>query len=104
MADLTAGFSARASTPHARRSFWPSFWRAVGAGLRNRLRRWREGRDRRDAFERLSQMDDRQLRDIGLSRSDLDWAGNLPVRFDATEALHRRVGERLGAEGRRLRR
>lgn len=104
MADLTAEYGARASTPHARPSFWLSFWRAVGAGLRNGLRRWREGRDRRDAFERLSEMDDRQLRDIGLSRSDLDWAGKLPVGFDATEALQRRVGERLGAERRRQRR
>lgn len=59
----------------------------------------------RQAFNRLLRMDDRQLKDIGLGRRDLDWALMQDEYADPTEALQHRRLERLNCrrtEARRL--
>jgi uncharacterized protein YjiS (DUF1127 family) len=49
-------------------------------------RLWRNWRARR-SMRLLEKMDDRMLRDMGLTRDDLRWARNLPLSFNATVAL-----------------
>lgn len=46
----------------------------------------------RAAFDTLTRLDDRQLRDIGLTREDVEWASKLPLSRSAAEALKRRRG------------
>jgi len=42
---------------------------------------------KRGAVVRLGQLDDRLLRDIGMDRSDILWAMNLPIAEDAETQL-----------------
>ncbi len=62
-------------------------------------RAWRS----RQELSRLQSFDDRMLKDIGVERSDLDWAKAQPWPVDATIALAGRV-ERRRARIRLLRR
>lgn len=72
--------------------------RKSGAGkprsIGERLIAWFDKRSEqvvdRMAFDTLTRLDDRQLRDIGLTRDDVDWASRLPLSQDAAEALKRR--------------
>ncbi|MCA0433356.1 MAG: DUF1127 domain-containing protein [Proteobacteria bacterium] len=58
-----------------------------GGGLLVRwVRNWRAHR----AVVRLGDMDDRMLRDIGVSRDDLQWARALPLSVNAVLALEER--------------
>ena len=41
----------------------------------------------RAAFDTLTRLDDRHLKDIGLTREDVEWASNLPLSRNAAEAL-----------------
>ncbi len=45
----------------------------------------------RRAVVRLASLDDKVLRDIGVVRSDLDWALRLPLSVNSEEALVERV-------------
>lgn len=51
---------------------------------------WKRWRDRRQfcrLYEPMLMESDAQLKDVGLSREDIAWAMNLPLRFDAHKAL-----------------
>lgn len=41
----------------------------------------------RDAFSHLTRLDDSMLRDIGVTRADVQWAMNLPLSQNASDAL-----------------
>ena len=43
----------------------------------------------RDAFNTLLRLDDRALRDIGVSREDVMWASRLPLTFNAAQELEK---------------
>ncbi|WP_119389969.1 DUF1127 domain-containing protein [Taklimakanibacter lacteus] len=45
----------------------------------------------RREVNQLASFDDFMLADIGVSRADVDWAANLPLTTDPTEALENRV-------------
>ena len=48
----------------------------------------------RRAVARLDELDDFLLRDIGLSREDLQWAAGLPLSVNAAMALEERTREK----------
>lgn len=60
--------------------------------------RFKEYRERRDAFRAMLRLDDHMLEDIGVSRGDLHWAAHLPLSVNASIEL------RKIAEARRRRR
>jgi uncharacterized protein YjiS (DUF1127 family) len=62
-------------------------------------RLWRNWKSRR-AIAGLEKLDDRLLRDIGLTRADLHWATGLPLSENAALALEER--QRRAGRGRRL--
>lgn len=65
----------------------------VGDALRERKQR----RINRREFLELLDQDERILADIGLTRSDVEWAAHLSVRQNASEALERmRTDQLLG--------
>lgn len=45
-------------------------------------------RESRDAFKHLLSLDDNLLRDIGVSRADVEWAASLPYSTNAASALN----------------
>ena len=49
--------------------------------------------DRR-AFDTLTRLDDRELRDIGLTREDVEWASKLPLSWNAAQAMRERAKKR----------
>lgn len=49
---------------------------------------WQRRMDR-EAFRYLSKLDDSLLDDIGVTRADVEWAMNLPLSQDASDALQR---------------
>lgn len=51
----------------------------------------------RRAIHRLAALDDRYLKDIGVSRADVHWALSHPWRVDPSAALASRVERRKGA-------
>lgn len=62
---------------------------AIGRFIRN----WQARR----AVARLSELDDYMLRDIGVTREDLNWAKGLPLTVNAALALEERsIGRRRG--------
>jgi uncharacterized protein YjiS (DUF1127 family) len=54
------------------------------------IRNWRARR----AVARLDLLDDRMLRDIGLTREDLRWASGLPLSVNAALAMEQRSTNR----------
>jgi len=46
-------------------------------------------RESRDAFKHLLGLDDSLLKDIGVSRADVQWAASLPTSVNAADALNR---------------
>ncbi len=59
-----------------------------GAGLlENLIRHWQA----RKAVRRMEGLDDHLLRDIGVSREDVIWAGHLPLSRNAALALDERT-------------
>lgn len=58
-----------------------------------------ERRTNRRAIYRLSQLQDRNLHDIGITRSDVEWALSLPGHVDPSYALQERVERRRKACG-----
>jgi len=66
--------------------------------IRRLIRNWRARR----AVARLETYDDYMLRDIGLSRPDVEWAAGLPLTVNAALALdersHRRPSAPAGAQ------
>lgn len=50
------------------------------------IRNWRARR----AVARLDRLDDHMLRDIGVTREDLNWAAGLPLTVNAALALEER--------------
>ena len=54
------------------------------------IRNWRARR----AVARLDRLDDRLLRDIGLTREDLQWAAGLPLTVNAALAMDERARRR----------
>lgn len=46
-------------------------------------------RIKRAAFRRMLAMDDRMLKDVGVTRGDVHWASELPMNVNAGEALRR---------------
>lgn len=71
---------------------------ALSANAGGLVQRWRQHRARRATHRALSVLDDRLLRDIGLTRADVDLGpGELPITFEeatpaavthATATLH----------------
>jgi uncharacterized protein YjiS (DUF1127 family) len=66
------------------------FGRPVAAPgrLAGALSRWRRDRRRRRAFRRLLDLDDRTLRDIGLTRGEVEIAAALPLSWNASQVAH----------------
>lgn len=84
-----------------RSSFLDSAVEAKGRGglvakLLNRIANWR----RRGRINQLSDLDDRMLDDIGVTRHDLTWAKGLPLEFNPLTAIEERT--RTRARHRRL--
>lgn len=46
-------------------------------------------RERRDAFKTLLRLDQKALKDIGLTRYDVLWASKLPLHVNAAEELQK---------------
>lgn len=70
--------------------------RATGlvGSMRALWRRLRAQMEDRAAFETVTRLNDEQLRDIGLSREDVDWARTLPLSINAGAALAERARAR----------
>lgn len=56
-------------------------------GFGKTLQQRRERRIDRDAFTHLNSLDDNLLKDIGVTREDVQWAMNLPLSQNASDAL-----------------
>ena len=61
-----------------------------GSIFGNLIRNWRARR----AVARLDRLDDHMLRDIGLTREDLQWAAGLPLTVNAALAMDERARRR----------
>lgn len=55
--------------------------RSIIGTVRNRIKR--------AAFRRMLTMDDRMLKDVGVTRGDVHWASELPMNVNAGAALRR---------------
>ena len=60
-------------------------------GLTTRLKEYlntlQRRRESRDAFKHLLSLDDALLRDVGVTRADVEWAAQLPLSVNAARAL-----------------
>ncbi len=70
----------------------------VYSGLFDPLFRLFDAWQRRRRFGRLRDLDDRQLRDVGLTRDDVAWGMRLPVREDAAMRIRLQRQERRALE------
>lgn len=84
-----AEFGATPTTP-----YWTQLYDRASKGLQE----WVERRQDRAAFLKLRSLDDRQLRDIGLTREDVEEAANLPIWQSASEEVQRRARHRRRSE------
>jgi uncharacterized protein YjiS (DUF1127 family) len=69
-AALETEFVASPQAPRAASTGWTTSIKSVAAGIRARIRWWR---DRRLAMAELRSLDDRGLRDVGISRCDIEY-------------------------------
>lgn len=83
-----------ASTEHYRQAASPPFLALAIADLLGSLRKLSQALKNRRAAWTLAGMDERMLRDIGLSRSDLRDAYAEPLWRDPTDILAARVRDR----------
>ncbi|MGD9866508.1 MAG: DUF1127 domain-containing protein [Hyphomicrobiales bacterium] len=98
---MTAIQARGASIPRGRTTGGESSWFRL---VLQRIGRLAELYASRRALLLLSRADDRLLKDIGISRADVDWARAQPWHVDGTVALARRIERRKAARdsGRRL--
>lgn len=68
----------------------PSLSRRLRAALAAGWRRLVAAREARATLRLLGGLNERQLRDIGLSRRDIEWASQAPSSRDAADELVRR--------------
>lgn len=57
--------------------------------IKSKLETRRMNVERRDAFKMLHRLDNRQLKDIGVTRGDITWASNLPLEVNASAELQK---------------
>ncbi len=76
------------NTTHTARAGHPLHQLSVS--LAERIRQYR----RRRGFKRLLDLDDHMLRDIGVTRAEVEIAANLPLSVDAGQELRRMSLER----------
>lgn len=55
-------------------------------------------RQERHAFLTIARLDDRMLADVGLSRSDVESAANLPLTINASQAVQQIAADRRAEE------
>lgn len=65
------------------------FMRDVYCGLVNYLARRRQQKLDRDAFRNMLLLDDDILDDIGVTRSNVEWASQLPMHLSAAQELRK---------------
>lgn len=63
--------------------------------LQKSLATYRANVERRDAFKNLQRLDQRTLKDIGLTQSDVTWASKLPLDQNAACELQKVRNARL---------
>ena len=61
--------------------------RLVVSSVRKHLEDRKQHRISRDAFNNLLTLDDRTLKDIGVTRGQVEWASKLPKNLDAAREL-----------------
>ncbi len=74
-----------------------SLGEAPGASIFSRM--WRNWQARRRVAS-LAEYDDYMLRDIGVTRSDVQWAAGLPLTVNAALALEEKSFQRRYEKGR----
>lgn len=65
---------------------WPVT--TIAKSLKHYLDAVHRRRESRDAFKHLLSLDDALLRDVGVSRADVEWAAQLPLKVNAARALN----------------
>ncbi|MEJ8573076.1 hypothetical protein ACFOHM_21235 [Microbaculum marinum] len=75
----------------------------LAAALRQDFRRRLADRERHRAFRNLADLDDRTLEDIGLRRTHIGAAANLPLEINSSLAIRQMAADRRAA-GQRMRR
>ena len=55
--------------------------------LKDYLNTLQRRRESRDAFKHLLSLDESLLRDVGVTRADVEWAAQLPLSVNAARAL-----------------
>jgi hypothetical protein len=80
----------------APKGWFPSLF----AKLRNQWKRRKSLIDDRRAFETMLALDEVVLRDIGVSRDELEWANRLPMEYNAAREV-RKAAERRRRQERR---
>lgn len=75
------------ATPHAESAL--RLARRIAAAPLSLYRRWRQRRIDRLAFQRMLTLDESMLKDIGVTRGDVVWAANLPLRCNAAHELQK---------------
>lgn len=66
-----------------------------GQRLLSWVKRRREQRENRDAFAHLLKLDDTLLRDIGVTRAEVERAARLPLAEDAAQVLRESAGRNI---------
>lgn len=85
---------AAARQPHGDATTAPSIWRRLWAALTTAYERWMKAQRDRRALSDLAKLSDAALRDIGVTRDDVEWAARMPSTSDASAALQVRALER----------
>lgn len=69
----------------------PSIWTRARLAIFTTLRGWADARRQRQALSEMAQMSDRELRDIGVSRGDVETALYRAASHDAADKLERQT-------------
>ncbi len=59
----------------------------ITARLKDYLNTLQRRRESRDAFKHLLSLDEALLKDVGVTRADVEWAAQLPLSVNAARAL-----------------